>query len=340
MTLTSPKRAYDSRQDERIAAGEMREIPLGAFAPTDATAVVVNVTVADPAAPGYVTAVACGVDVPATSTVNYLEGQTVANSAIIAVTDRRICVYSHAETDVIVDVTGWLTPGATRGYAPIDAVRVADTRTSGRLAAQHVEMIDVAGVLPSGASGLALNVTVTGPDEPGHLTVWGCEGDRPGTSNLNHTAGDTRAASAFVYTTGQVCVYSHAETDVVVDVVGAIIDGGARYLPAPATRLVDTRDTGELGGGTPTEFAVAGISRDDIVALAANVTVVDHDAPGFARLWRCGEQPSTSNVNQLVGQPAANAAILALSDRDTICSYLSATGHLIVDTNGWWITGR
>src|SRR5690606_38835606 len=152
------------------------------------------------------------------------------------------------DTDVIVDVTGWLTPGATRGYAPIDAVRVADTRTSGRLAPQHVEMIEVARVLPSEAPGLALNDTVTGPDEPRPLTVWG-EGDRPGTSNLNHTAGDTRAASAFVYTTGQVCVYSHAEADVVVDVVGAIIDGGARYLPAPATRIVDTRDTGELDAG-------------------------------------------------------------------------------------------
>ena len=50
--------------------------------------------------------------------------------------------------------------------------------------------------IPSQATGVMLNVTVTGPRGDGYLTLWP-EGSDPGTSTLNFTPGQTVANFAF-----------------------------------------------------------------------------------------------------------------------------------------------
>ena len=67
---------------------------------------------------------------PDTSTVNFVGGQTVANNTIAALSGAgQLCVWTYAETDILVDITGWLGPGGTSRFTPIGPTRVVDTRS-------------------------------------------------------------------------------------------------------------------------------------------------------------------------------------------------------------------
>jgi hypothetical protein len=50
--------------------------------------------------------------------------------------------------------------------------------------------------IPSTAISLSLNVTVTAPSGSGYLTVFASDKERPITSSINYSAGQTRANSA------------------------------------------------------------------------------------------------------------------------------------------------
>ena len=63
-----------------------------------------SVAVVNPDKPGFVTVRPC--DAPAgTSTLNYVAGDTVANTATVGLDDQhRLCVSTSAATDVVVDL--------------------------------------------------------------------------------------------------------------------------------------------------------------------------------------------------------------------------------------------
>jgi hypothetical protein len=64
----------------------------------------VNVTVVNPARPGFVTVQPCG-SAPGTSTANYSAGETIANTATVGLDSRaRLCISTYAATDVAVDL--------------------------------------------------------------------------------------------------------------------------------------------------------------------------------------------------------------------------------------------
>ena len=75
---------------------------------SDAAAVVLNVTVTDPSAPGYLTIFPCGANLPNSSNLNYTTGQTVGNSVVAKVgAGGKICIYAHSATQLIVDTNGY-----------------------------------------------------------------------------------------------------------------------------------------------------------------------------------------------------------------------------------------
>jgi hypothetical protein len=88
----------------------------------------------------------------------------------------------------------------------------------------HTQAVDLpvggkAGV-PAGAVAVVLNVTVTGTQGAGYLTVYPCGGAVPLASNLNFTAGQTRANLVTVQlgANGEVCFYSYSRTAVIADI--------------------------------------------------------------------------------------------------------------------------
>jgi len=98
--INPPVRAYDSRKQQgRFKPGETRKIHVGRN-----DAVFVNLTAVDAQGWGFITAWGDG-PMPDVSNVNYNVGMTIANSAWVPVAaDGCINVFSHAATDVLVDV--------------------------------------------------------------------------------------------------------------------------------------------------------------------------------------------------------------------------------------------
>lgn len=109
-TPLTPRRVVDTRASTPLAA--LSEFPMAMVGrsgvTTGAAAVAINVTIARPSAAGYVTVWPCGLQRPDTSTVNFEQGQTVANAMITPLgAGGRLCAQSSVATDLLVDVTGW-----------------------------------------------------------------------------------------------------------------------------------------------------------------------------------------------------------------------------------------
>lgn len=79
--------------------------------PGQVGAVVLNVTVVDPQAPGFVTVFPCGGNPPNASNINFVAGQTIPNNVIVKADDRgRVCIFSSATTHLLADVNGSFPP--------------------------------------------------------------------------------------------------------------------------------------------------------------------------------------------------------------------------------------
>jgi von Willebrand factor type A domain len=112
-----PVRAEDTRRDfGPLDPGNILTLdvvsPLGGVGgiPPSATGVVVNVTVADPVAAGFLTVFPCGSTPPVVSNLNYVAGQTVPNLVAVKLgPDGSICFSTFRQTEVIADVVGYFT---------------------------------------------------------------------------------------------------------------------------------------------------------------------------------------------------------------------------------------
>ena len=95
-------------------------------------------------------------------------------------------------------------------------------------AAGSVTELQVAGRggVPADAAAVVLNVTVTGAQGSGFVTVFPCGEALPTASNLNFVAGETvpNAVIAKVGAGGKVCLFTQSATHLIVDVNG--------YFPA------------------------------------------------------------------------------------------------------------
>ena len=258
-SLDRPERLLDTREGAgRLAARSVTQVDVAGRAgvAADATAVAVNLTVTEPEANGYVTAYPCGGDVPATSSVNFLAGQTVANFAVVGVgAGGDICLTASAPTQVIVDVQGAYVAS---GYSSLGRPeRLLDTRTAGgTVAPRSVTRLEVAGGpgVPADASAVAINLTATEPGQNGYVTAYPCGDDVPATSSLNYRAGQTVANFAVVGIGegGAICMFSLTGTEVVVDLQGAFVGDAYTALGEPE-RVLDTRTDGPGEGPGPDE---------------------------------------------------------------------------------------
>ena len=76
--------------------------------PANAKTAVLNVTVTDPAAAGYITVYPCGIDAPLASNVNFVAGQIIPNSVLAKIgTNGDVCILNSQPTNLIADVTGY-----------------------------------------------------------------------------------------------------------------------------------------------------------------------------------------------------------------------------------------
>ena len=99
--------------------------------PADATAVALNVTIAEAGEAGYATVWPCGTARPEASNVNFPRGGTVANGVVAPIgPDGSVCVFSDKDAHLIVDIAGWFTGGSSPGFTGNVPLRLLDTRNS------------------------------------------------------------------------------------------------------------------------------------------------------------------------------------------------------------------
>ncbi|WP_328620772.1 PKD domain-containing protein [Streptomyces sp. NBC_00354] len=297
--LGAAKAKVGGRSSVALKVGGAAQIP------ADVVAVALNVTVTNATDAGHV-AVQPGKEYIGSeaSNLNYVAGQTVPNLVIVPVRDGHVQMFNGgwAPVDLIADVTGYFTASAASGYTSLDPVRAVDTReglgtAKGQVPGYGSFEVDIAerhGV-PMGVTAVALNLTVTNPQEAGHLTVYPNGQAAPSTSSVNFAAGQTVANSVIVPVglDGKITIRngSWSAADAVIDVVGYYSpDSRAAFQPlVEPYRVLDTREKSgyrERGPIAARDYLALPLqvyspSPDPADGMVLNATVTNTKGAGF-----------------------------------------------------------
>ena len=347
---------------------DLSVIGRGGVPNTGVSAVVVNVTLTNPTATGFVTVWPTGSTRPTASNLNFVAGNTISNLVIVKLgTSGQISLFNSAgSTDLIADVVGYFTD--VSDLQSFASTRLLDTRT-GRTTADG--MFEGGGALGvhgqidlglAGRSGLPaagdlgaviMNVTATDTTASGFVTVWPTDESRPTASTLNFVAAQTipNLVVGKVSSTGEVSLFNSAgSTDLIGDVSGYFPSTSTDLMPLTAARLLDTRagrptvdgqfETGApLASKTPFDLTVTGrggVPANATGAVVLNITVTQPAAAGFLVAWPSGTtRPTTSSINFAASQTIANLAIVHIGADGKISLYNNASTDAIVDVVGY-----
>lgn len=323
--------------------------------PSGASAVLVNLTVTEPTAGGFVTAYASGSAVPGVSNANFVAGTTSANLSLVPVgADGAIALKTAVagSVHVIADVQGYVVGGAVTAagaLVPVTPTRLLDTRSTQRVGPGGTVTLPVTGIadVPADATAAVVNLTVTGPGASGFVTAYPTGVGMPTASNVNFSPGQTVPNLAIVKVgSGQsITVFNAASSpiDLVVDIQGFVTAGTATLpgtvKPVTPTRAVDTRITlGTTGpvfantGRTVHLSSASGLATTPLGALI-NLTVTDPRAPGWLAAYPPGvDRPQVSNLNFTAGKTVPNLALATLSNGDVVLYNGSAsTVQMVAD---------
>jgi len=215
-----PVRLLDTRDGTGGLSGALPARQARTFAvrnhvgvPGNATAVTGNLTVTQQTANGYLYIGPVAMDNPTSSTLNFPVNDDRANAVtVVLATDGSLSVTfaaSHGTAHVVFDVTGYYVPDATGSvYVALPPTRVLDTRYgtglvgvfSGRVARQF--QMGGQGGVPSSATAVTGNLTVTEQTKNGFLFIGPVAMDNPTSSTLNFPINDDRANAVSVALAG------------------------------------------------------------------------------------------------------------------------------------------
>lgn len=357
-----------------ITGGTTRDfpIPLGSCnVPSNAQAYSLNITVVPHTALGYLTVWPTGSAFPLVSTLNSMDGQVVANAAIVpAGTAGEISLFASDDTDLFIDINGYFASPGSEGLAfyPVPPCRVADTRSFGGKTgpfgppemtageARDFPITSSSCDIPSSAQAYALNMTVSPVQTLSYLTTWPTGAAFPTVSTLNDLNGGLVANAAIVPagTGGDVEVYVTDATDVIIDINGYFAPPGSpgalSFYPLSPCRVADTRSYGgftgafgppSISGGAARDFPVLSSScgiPSSAQAYSLNITAWPSGQPmQFLTVWPAGGPfPIVSTLNTPSGQPTSNAAIVSAGTGGDIDVYVSNTTDVFFDINGYF----
>ncbi|MFC0503947.1 right-handed parallel beta-helix repeat-containing protein [Micromonospora costi] len=374
-TAVAPTRLLDTRAAIGIpttspVAGKGRvqlSIPrIGGVPAADISAVVLNVTVTQPNAAGFLKVYPGTVSGTEASSVNFVAKETVPNLVTVPIGDGVVVLenMSSGTVHLVADLQGYYSAQGS-GFKPLSPVRVLDTRSgTGKPIAANADLrLDLSGRLPSDATAAILNVTVTGPTAAGVLKVYPDGTPTPVASNLNFVAGQTIPNLVVVpVVAGRALIRnaSSGTTHVVADLAGwfgsAASGATQSYVPFGPNRIADSRTgTGFVGRGAgpvePRGEATVeawylkefdGFRCDACptpAAVVANLTVTAPSAAGVLTAYPYGEpRPTASNVNFVAGETASNLAVVKVGGRKLSLYNASSGGtQVIVDQSGYFV---
>jgi hypothetical protein len=249
-----PTRAFDTRPAEPapgpkgfVAGGSTIDVQIAGVAGvpnSGVSAVVMNLTATGSDGAGFVTAFPTGSTRPLASNLNMGgPGETTPNLVIVPLgTGGKISLFTRSGTDLLGDVTGYITDGSAGRslsglFVPTDPDRAFDTREAesppgpkgylGDAETITTQFSGVAGVPRLGVGAVMINATATAAAGPGFVTAWPDGLTRPKASTLNLTyVGQTRPNAALlpVGAGGRIKFFSLRGVDLLSDVFGWFLD--------------------------------------------------------------------------------------------------------------------
>ena len=246
----APTRLVDTRE----AAGKVRAgAELQVFSAPGALGTIVNVTVTQPTAGGYLTIWACGSAKPTTSALNFAGGQTIANAVLAPVsTDGRVCISPSVDTQVIVDRTAIL---GLAGSGSLDS--------TGSLATDFA-------LTQRGATYVAMNPYRFGDSKYGQ--AWDCSTGETSCSRVD-TQGKTRTVTtgAYVYDCSGLVVAAWLRAGV------DLVKLGAAWTEPMLQKLPQvTRDQARVGDLIMFDFDTTDADPVEHVGLYLSATEMVH----------------------------------------------------------------
>jgi outer membrane protein assembly factor BamB len=359
----TPARILDTRTGSPVGAGQSIDVQVtgvGGVPATGVAAAILNVTVTQPTASGYLTVYPTGGGRPLASSLNFVAGQTVPNLVEVALgTGGKVSAFNFSgSTHVVMDVAGWVAtppPGPDGLFNSLAPARILDTRSgTGGVTIGPNTSIDVQvtgqGLVPAtGVAAVVLNVTATNPTASSYLTVFPTGAVRPTASNLNFLAGQTvpNRVVVKVGTAGKVSIYNlTGNTDVVADVGGWFTDatstaGGSVFYGITPARVLDTRNGGAPIGANGTltvPVGGAGVVPATAKAVVMNVTVTNTTLSSYLTVWPdLVTRPTASDLNWAAGQTVPNLVIVQLGTNGSIDLYnLQGNTDVVLDVVGWY----
>jgi streptogramin lyase len=333
--------------------------------PATATAVVMNVTVAEATHQSFLTVFPSGTDKPNTSNLNFNKGEIIPNLVTVKLGAGGKVDMANAvgATHVVADVVGYYDDGTGPGdlFTGITPVRLLDSRTSnGGWAGKLPEgpgrdlVVRAPGNpngVPATATAVIANVTVTSGDAQSFVSVWPSGLPRPNVSNLNLLPGQTipNLVTVKIGANGAIRVANAVgNVHVIIDVVGYYDPtGGSRFHAMNPNRILDTRINQGLFGPQPQGatrlLAVAGASGTNVpseaTGLVANVTVADGTAESFVAIFPgdVARPNPFSNLNFAPHQVIPNLTAVRIAPNGTVAFYnhLGSTA-LVADAVGYF----
>jgi hypothetical protein len=356
-----PFRVLDTRHglgapQARLQGGQALRLQLGGVGsvPSDAAAVVLNVTAVGPSADSFITVWPAGAARPTVSNLNPRAGTIRPNAVTVKMGARgAVDLYNEVGTvDLVVDVAGYYVRGGGVGFTPLPApVRLLDTRVgtgapAGPVASTAplaVQVVGAAGV-PAGATAVVMNLTAVGPTKDTFVSVWPTGTAQPTVSSLNLSAGEI-APNLVTVKLGEGGRVSMApgpgQVHLVADVAGWYgPDGETLFVPLQPTRLLDTREEdGPAGAGDTVPFLAEQAGVPVFAnAVVVNVTAVAPSASTFVTAFPyAAARPLASNLNPVAGVTAPNLAIVS-PDGDGVVGLYNDLGRtdLIADVAGYF----
>ena len=288
-------------------------------------------------------------------------------------------IFVTTTTNVVVDVTGYYAPPGKGGlyFHPLPKpIRLMDTRATATtgcnlpgtpiaamtdtLASAHLTCDGV--TIPTSARAIVGNATVVAPGGNGFLTLFPADATRPFVASSNYRSGQVMNGpfTAGLTTSGQFKIYSVAQTELVIDVLGyysneaSDVNGtGLLFTPLPSpVRLLETR-TGQAVGCTMLGMPISGGSSitqtargtcdgmtvdNSALAIVGNATVVGPLANGFLTMWpSSATQPFVAASNYALGKTFNRHFIVGLGSSDGAFKVFSAsTTNLVIDLSGYF----
>ena len=356
----NPVRVLDTRSGPNLDADDTLELGFDDVPGDDlvgplTTAVSMNVTVANATDTGFLTVWPCNGARPQASNLNFTSSGAVPNLVVAQLSpDDTACISTSADADVIVDVNGTYERDGGLPAVAVEPERILDTRsgigtsTSERVVAGgEIELQVTGGDVPMGAGAATLNVTATGSDANGFVTVYPCGSLRPTASNLNFRDGEAvpNLVTTALSDSGTVCLYTSETVHLVADLASWYgLGAPAGLVDLAPTRVLDTRvPIGVDAAGRTTasqitvlDFALTPSVAVDADAVVMNVTAAQAEDLGFVTVWPCDQtQPNVSNLNIRPGRTVANLTTVKLSAAGTVCIATTTSTHLIADVAGY-----